>query len=360
MKAPSAEWTVFVADGHSATAGAVQRALASLPDRARALQFRNAKELLRRLAYMQPDLLLIDVAFPGFDALTALRTLDGTALPIALLAQDTREDAHAAIEGLLAGARDVFIKRHRPDAVAFSGGAGALARRLSRLAGAEVHDEGRPVAFTSAGCGPICPYGSKGNTARWIRVMAAEGGLGLGGPVNEMPGGALRVVTALGTLSSVARLAGGLLLPDRAGGPLLIRMPHTARWGRVIQDALSRRWNRTVLELQNQERLRCGQWRMIPGRSLVHLSRNGHAGYQARQCSNRIAHEERATALQLEELTRAPRGSLAVLATDVPGPSWVKPVTKLVGRDQVVLLHIQAAREIWRRVEAVPATARAQ
>lgn len=360
MKAPPTDWTVFVADAHPGTADAVASAMTSLPGRGRALRFRNAKELLRRLAYMQPDVLLIDVAFPGFDALTALRTLDGAVLPIALLARDTREDAQAAMEGLLAGARDVFVKRHRTDAVAFSGGVGALARRLSRLTRREAPPDEPPPAFTEPGCAPVCPYGAKGNAARWVRVLASGDGLGLGAPVGDMPGGAHRVAFAMGTLSSINRLAGGLLLPDRAGCPLLIRVPHAARWSRAIQDALSRRWNRAILDLQAQEHLRCGQWRILPGRSLVRLANSDPSGYEARQCANRIAHEDRAAALQLEALTRAPRGSLTVLATEVSGPAWVEPVAALLARDQIVLLHIQAAREIRRRLEALPAAARAR
>jgi chemotaxis response regulator CheB len=346
--------TLFVADPDPAVTRRVRTWLERLPagQVPQMHAFHGAKELLRRWGYVRPDLVLIDVHFPGFDVLTALRTVKAGSPPIVILAEDASDNAPACVEGLLAGARDVFIKRGRGEGVRFAGGGRSFVRRVQELCRGHQPAERDELPFEYPGCEPPPAYGASGDGARWIRLLPGPDALLLGAAFRDFPGLDRRVVVALASLADSTRLAGGLLLPDRAGGPLIIRVPHPARFNRALQDALSRRWNRAILELQDKEPLRCGQWRMLPGRSMLILEKNGAQSYAARQAPNRIADEQRSAAAQIEHLSGAATGSLVVLLTGLPRDGLRDPIRQLLARQQIVLLHIQAAREVWQHLHA--------
>jgi len=330
---PSSEYgVIFVADTTRTIVDQVREWMTDSPDPCEVHGFASGRELLRRLDYQSPDLLISDVNLPQFDALTALRTLRGSQIPVVLTAQDSRDDARLAVEGLLAGAADVWHKRRRQGSLRLAMGHRPFLRKTA-------------LVLQPAAEGPAIQ-----SSCRWLRLDASDDRVQVGCAYSDLLPGRRRLTLAMGNTNTTARLFGSLLLPDQSASPLVVRLPHAASFGPALQEALSRRWNRAVLELEKTERVRCGQWRLLPGRSVLEVSQGGKpddGGTIAGWGPNRLVDEERSSCAQLERLQDAPPGSLAVLLTELPGPTMLTPLVQLLARDQLVLLHVQAVRDAW-------------
>lgn len=338
MKSSAEYGGIFVADTTPAIVDQVREWMAYSPDPCEVHGFASGRELLRRLDYQNPDLLISDVNLPQFDALTALRTLRGSRIPVVLTAQDSRDDARLAVEGLLAGAGDVWLKRRRQGSLRLAMGHRPFLRRTASFL--------RPTSG-----GPAIQ-----SSCRWLRLDASQGRIQVGCPYSDLLPGRRRLTLAMGSVATTARLFGSLLLPDQSASPLVVRLPHAANFGPALQEALSRRWNRAVLELEKEEKVRCGQWRLLPGRSLLEVTSNGEpsdgGGTIAGWSSNRLVDEERSSCAQLERLQDAPPGSLAILLTELPGPTMLTSLEQLLAHGQLVLLHVQAVRDGWHRLSS--------
>ena len=297
--------------------------------------FATARQLLRRMEYEQPDLLLLDVTLPQFDALTAVRSLEASRTPVVLLSPDTRDGARLTMDALLVGACDYIIKRRRRGEVHL-----AISRRRF-LALAQRH--------AAPSHGP-----ADRELPHWTRLWpAAHGTLRRNPERNPFSADGRGLGVATCRPSQLAALITALsAAPDVGAGAMCLAVPQARRFSQALREAAARRWNRPVLLLRDGERLRPGQWRLLPGRMLLAptLERGGMTGGHAAppgECEgqpvlflrhNRLVDAERALEMQLDFLRPLPAGSLRVYLAEEPCGAVRRAAAELAAAGHALLV----------------------
>ncbi|MBD3237098.1 MAG: response regulator [Candidatus Eisenbacteria bacterium] len=292
---------------------------------------RTGRQLLRRLAHETPDLILCDLALPGADGITVLRQLRPPAPPVVMLSAATQEAARAATEALRSGAADYVIKKGQGGESRLTITPAMLRRRLLR------HLE-RPSALRDRRvCGEWLRLLPEGSRRRWQpsdsrAVFPAHAG---------WTGFVLASPAAIGALLRSLAEA-----PQRPGGAMLLQVPQPLCYSRALAEAATRHWNRLVLEYVEQETLRSGQWRILPGRTLLAPGSRA-AGREARRDTgrggwhrtiNRISDPEAALRRQIALLGGATE-SVRLYLFDPPCDEAVAMLQSLVDRGHAVCAH---------------------
>ncbi len=341
---------LFVADATPGVTAQVQAWAAGSEGFLRVQGFTNARELTRRLAYERPDLLLLDVTLPHFDGLTAMRALKADRIPVVLLAPDTVEGARVAMQALLDGASDYLIKRGRAGVARLAVSRARFFCGIRRLLGTHWAAELAPCLGERGRRGLRLldddareRWGGRQDAVEgWLRIDAGIAGLRLGGAAEPFDAAGGWCCVALATARSLQRLAQGLAPAlERLAGPAYLFVPQPHHFARGLREALSRRWNRPVLELRSGERPRPGQWRLVPGRTLLHPI-GGSAGVAFETRANRLVDDGRTTGRQLRLLQGAPPGRLRILLAERPGGATLDPLVSLVRAGHAVYLHAGA------------------
>jgi CheY-like chemotaxis protein len=341
---------VFLADTSPDVAAQVQAWAQGSDGFLRVQGFTNAGELTRRLAYQQPDLLLLDVTLPRFDGLTAIRALKADRIPVVLLSPDTVEGARIAMQALLDGASDFLVKRQRGGAMHLAISRARFFCGIRRLLGTHWAAEVAPclgerrlrgLRLVTDAAGESLGGGA-GDAEGWLRLDANTGGLRVRG--REEPWGAEGggCCVALATARVLQRMAQGLTPAlEHLAGPAHLFVPLSRHFARGLREVLSRRWNRTVLELQAGERPHPGQWRLAPGRTLL-CPIGVPEGIAFELRANRIVDDGRTTGRQLRLLQAAPPGRLRILLAERPGGAMLDPLIELLQAGHAVYLHAGA------------------
>ncbi len=311
--------------------------------------FTNARELVRRMAYQQPDLLLLDLTMPHFDGLTALRALRAECVPVVLLATDTHEGARLTMQALLDGAGDYLIKRGQGDKTHLAVGRARFLSGVRRLLGTHWAAQVAPCLGETMGrsgrlIADVCPETlvlGGASTTTWVRLSALGERLAVCGEGEPLEGDGLWHGIVLGSPRSVMRVAHGLAGDaQRPAGCVYISVPQPLRFTRGLREALSRRWNRAVLELRDGELPRPGQWRLVPGRALLGPRGAGRGGF--RLIPNRLVDVGRTVTRQLTMLGEAAGAGLRILLTERPDGVMLEPLGRLMRAGCAVYLHGQA------------------
>lgn len=318
---------VFLADG-APTIATQLAGWAAAPGGPFSLRvFSTARQLLRRMEYERPDILLLDVAFPGFDGLTALRLLRSEQTPVILLSPDTVEGARLTIQAILAGGADYLIKRGRGRQLHLAISRPRLAAMLHRMLAAQAQAMG--VGHETVGRGHWLPLDFRGEvlTVATEEPAPLEGDGDWFGLVCSEPHHIGRVIS------------GFTHVPERPDGSMLLCVPQALRFGRAFRDAVARRWNRVILDLESDDQLRPGQWRILPGRALLNGGARPPLKTGGALVPNRMVDVRRALACQLDLLNDLPAGSLRLFLTAAPGGALLTSVRALLHKRHVVYLH---------------------
>ena len=113
---------VFVVDDSAFARRAITRVLAADPGIKVVGEAASGTEALVRVPPARPDVVTLDIAMPGMDGLTALRSLlaRDPGLRVLMLSAHTRDGAEATLEALAAGAVD-FVDKSRFGLMEFEG-----------------------------------------------------------------------------------------------------------------------------------------------------------------------------------------------------------------------------------------------
>lgn len=126
---------VFVVDDSAFARRAITRVLAADPGIKVVGEAASGTEALLRVPAARPDVVTLDIAMPGMDGLTALRSLlaRDPGLRVLMLSVHTREGAEATLEALATGAVD-FVDKSRFGLMEFEGLGRELRERIRALA----------------------------------------------------------------------------------------------------------------------------------------------------------------------------------------------------------------------------------
>ncbi|MCK4412055.1 MAG: response regulator [Candidatus Eisenbacteria sp.] len=319
---------LYLADADASLAAQIREWAGAAPGAFSLEAFPSNRQLLRRVEFECPDAVLLDVTMPRLDGLTALRALRSTGVPVVMLSPNTIEGARAAIEALVAGAADCFLKKrhHRQPRLAMTGP--QFVRRIRRAI--VEHDADSP---------------SRAQTT-WRSIEVDDRGRVVAGRPHPVPFPRREswVGLAWTPMRSLGRLVRSLAAaPERPPGGMLLGACLPQRYTRALAEGAARHWNRVVLELQAGESLRPGQWRVIPGRHHVRMTGNGSAGAHLALENNRLAEEESALARQLALLDGAAASQLRLYLYEQPTGQSGQVLHRLLEAGCTVLLHGEAA-----------------
>lgn len=320
---------VFLADPAPGIAAQVGRWGAALGDPFSLSVFPTARQLLRRMEYERPDVLLLDIAFPGFDGLTALRLLQPEQTPIVLLSPDTVEGARATIQALLAGGADYLVKRGRDRHLHLAISRPRFVALLHRV---------RAAAASTPSDEELCEVGG---VSQWLPLELDGDDLAITGPEPApLEGNGDWFGLACAEPRHIGRIIAGFrTAPESPGGPMLLCVPQALRFGRAFRDAAARRWRRAVLDVEANDRIRAGQWRILPGRALLKSSGDPAVEPTASLVPNRMVDVRRALVRQLDFLGGRPAGSLRIFLASTPSGALLTALTDLVRKRHRVHLH---------------------
>jgi chemotaxis response regulator CheB len=270
-------------------------------------------------------------------------------LPVVLLAPDTVEGARITMQALLDGASEYLVKRSRDGETRLTLSRARFFCGVRRLLGTHWAAEVTPCLGERGRRGErLIPDGSRGDgdgaPTGWLRLDAGPGRLVVRRPADPLAGAEGWTALAMATSRSLARLARALAPePERPGGPVVTFTPQSRRFARGLREALSRRWNRPVLELRDGESPRAGQWRLAPGRVLLHV-RGDHRPAAFGLAPNRLVDDGRSTVRQLRLLQAARPGQLRILLVERPAGAAQAQLLALARDGQAVYLHAEALR----------------
>lgn len=321
----SAERTqrIFLAEESETVAAQVRAWCAPERERLQVEVFPSGRQLLRRAEVEKPDLVLASLTLPQIDGLTLLRLLHPAGVPTVILAPDTIEGARGAMDALLAGAADCLIKRPRHGEMRLLATARGLRQRM---------DAWREP------CGPR--DGSE--SGAWFRLaMDARGEIVAGLPTRQpFPAALSWLGLALCSTPSLGRLLHALAeAPDRPSGGMLIGTALPARFSRALAETAARLWNRAVLELQPGERIRAGQWRVIPARVVLRPLGPGEGGVEVAWEGGRVSGERRLFADRISALAGPSAHGARLYLFDEPDRRLRRPLRRLADAGGAVLLH---------------------
>jgi two-component system chemotaxis response regulator CheB len=181
---------VFVVDDSAFARRAITRVLAADPGIKVVGEAASGTEALLGVPAARPDIVTLDIAMPGMDGLTALRSLlaRDPGLRILMLSVHTRAGAEATLEALATGAVD-FVDKSRFGLMEFEGLGRELRERIRALAtrwsdaggpgGNGARGSARPPADAPPGLSPpppmdLCVLGaSTGGPAAIQQVLEA-------------------------------------------------------------------------------------------------------------------------------------------------------------------------------------------
>ncbi len=287
----------------------------------------SSRQLLRRIDYERPDLILLDLTLPRMDGLTTLRWLRSSDVPVIMICPDTLEGARAAMEALLAGAADCFIKKPLRGREQLAITRGQLARRMAQAAAAG----GRPAETGHA----------------WHRLEVGPSGcVAAEGPcLDPFPQSPPWVGFALAQTRSAAVLLHAFAqVAGRPPGGMLIGASLPCRFTQALAETATRIWNRPVIELRDGEGLRPGQWRYIPGQHIVVPVPDASLFGCLRVVPHRGTDETGALARQLTLLGRHTPARLRLYLLDPPDARTQEALNGLSAGADAILLHAGAAR----------------
>lgn len=104
---------VLLADDHAVVRAGLRNALTSLPDLEVMGEAGNGYELVEMLARLRPDLLLIDVAMPGFEPVAAIHQIKSDYPAMKILVVSAYDD-EAYVVGLLGAGVDGYHLKDQP------------------------------------------------------------------------------------------------------------------------------------------------------------------------------------------------------------------------------------------------------
>jgi DNA-binding NarL/FixJ family response regulator len=111
---------IFLVEDHSVYAEGLLEILRSEPGLAICGQVGSAKEALRDIPGLNPDLVLVDVTIPGLGGLNLINQLRARFTEIKLLVLSTRQEQLYAARMLRAGADGYVTKQQDPDEVVYA------------------------------------------------------------------------------------------------------------------------------------------------------------------------------------------------------------------------------------------------
>jgi chemotaxis response regulator CheB len=286
--------------------------------------FRSGRQLVRQVEIDRPDLVLADLSLARMDGLTALRLLQPSGVPVVILSPQTLEGARGAMEALVAGATDCLVKRTH--------------RMTERLAISHAEFLRRLEQWREAGA-PAPPAPEDG---AWYRLALDARGRFVAGLPSAQPyprdeawlGLALCRTQSLGRMLRAFALA-----PDRPSGGMLIGTCLPASYTRALAETASRCWNRAVLELRPGERVRGGQWRIVPGRAVLRPVAHSERAIEFDWDGRRWGGERQLLARRIDAL-RAPLPVwLRLYLFDEPETRLQRPLQGLCAASGAILLH---------------------
>lgn len=288
--------------------------------------FAQGRPLLRHLDYETPDLLLLDLTLPRFDGLTLLRLIRPRAVPVVLLSPNTMEGARAAMEALAAGAADCLLKKCHRGCESLAMTRAQFRRRLA------------------ANASPA-PEAERRTRMLWCRLVTPECGGGGWRVVPERPfaESEARFTLALSTTRALPVLLRELgSAPPRLPQAVLLATGLPPRFTRALTEIAARVGNRTILNVRSGERLRPGQWRVIPGRTALELRGGGSGLPGVGLSANRATDEEEALARHVGRLERGDLGGIDLALFDPPGPRLRRELPALAAAGVRILAPTRA------------------
>jgi two-component system chemotaxis response regulator CheB len=328
---------VFLADDASGVRQQLRLWEASSKDLFELRSFDTSHQLLRRVEYQEPDLVLLDLTPRGMDGLTVLRLLRDHVAPIVMLSPNTLDGARSTTEALLVGAADYLVKKRHRGEERVSITRTRFIHRLRNLLP-------QAVASMDERAG-ISGSDSRVDGQTWLEPDLDQTRRGWRGrpvadPFPETEGW---IGFALATTRSVGLLIRALAeAPERPAGAMVIAVSQPPNFTRALRELSSRLWNRVVLELEDGERLRPGQWRTLPGREFLEPVPGEAAGCDWRLVANRVTDQREALRRQITLLGAARPGTLRFYLFDEPCPRTREVLRFLKARGDAVLIHSRA------------------
>jgi chemotaxis response regulator CheB len=286
--------------------------------------FRSGRQLVRQVEIDPPDLVLADLTLPHVDGLTALRLLQPSGVPVVILGPPTLEGGRGAMEALVAGASDCLVKRAHPAGERLAFTRAEFTRRLEQW-----QDAGSPA--------PPMP-----EDGAWYRLaLDAHGRLVAGLPTAQpYPRDEAWLGLALSRTQSLGRLLRAFsLAPDRPSGGMLIGTCLPASYTRALAETAARCWNRVVLELQPGERVRPGQWRIVPGRAVLRPVARSESAVEFDWDERRWGGERQLLAQRIDALRPPMPVWMRLYLFDEPEKRLQRPLRGLCAASGAVLLH---------------------
>ncbi len=335
---------IFLAEQSGDIARQINSWLGSVKHNVRVSHFKTARQLLRRMEYNTPDLLLLETALPGFDGVTAVRSLDTKWTPVILLTTDTNEDAAVTINGLLAGASDYLVVKKRAGGFQITSGQNRFWNKVLRALNEDSSTESPAIDLLSWQQPGLFYQNGDKPAHKWVRLAQGDDNLEICGAVScPFPDDGTWVGLAMASAASTRRMIMALHeTPRRPGGGMLIQSLQGPRFVRAFGEEIARLCNHPVLEYDIREPVLTGQWRLIPGRMVISPIGECQKKWRSELIPNRFVDERRSMALQLESLKNASPGSMRIYLFDLPDRALISPIRKLISNDQIVLLHTEA------------------
>jgi hypothetical protein len=129
-------------------------------------------------------------------------------------------------------------------------------------------------------------------------------------------------------------------VPERPGGPIILQVNQPLCYSRALAEAATRHWNRLVLEFAENEELRAGQWRMLPGRALLAPGRASGATPRWHRTTNRICDPASFVRRQIT-LFGGSTESLRIFLFETPGADATAMLQSLADRGHAVFAHTE-------------------
>lgn len=111
---------ILIADDHPIVRDGLRRLLSLEEDMEVVGEAGDGREVLERVAELEPDILLLDLRMPNMDGLTALQTLQHTNKRTRVIVLTASEDKNEFVQAMKLGCSGIVLKQTAPDLIAKS------------------------------------------------------------------------------------------------------------------------------------------------------------------------------------------------------------------------------------------------
>lgn len=111
---------ILIADDHPIVRDGLRRLLSLEEDMDVVGEAGDGREVLERVAELDPDVLLLDLRMPNMDGLTALQTLQHTNKRTRVIVLTASEDKNEFVQAMKLGCSGIVLKQTAPDLIAKS------------------------------------------------------------------------------------------------------------------------------------------------------------------------------------------------------------------------------------------------